>query len=67
MPRYIVNMRALPTGEHEVHNMETCVRLPGPDDSLTLGVHEHCSGAVIEAQRDLALLTARGCEYCCKE
>ena len=65
MPRYICNKNAQSNGDHEVHNADTCIRLPLPVNQLDLGYHANCRTAV--AQAKLYDRDADGCAYCSPE
>ncbi len=62
MALYCVNRNAQPEGEHEVHNLETCLELPDPVNRVALGEHAICQSAVAKAK--LTYPTADGCKIC---
>lgn len=62
MAQYCVNARPQSTGEHEVHNLETCPVLPEPRNRIPLGNHATCHGAVKKAKEQFP--TADGCRHC---
>ena len=63
MPTYCVNIRGQENGDHEVHEVSACDRLPAPINRLDLGWHLDCRGAVALAKRRYP--TANGCYWCC--
>ncbi|CAM3881629.1 hypothetical protein RHSA111115_12190 [Rheinheimera salexigens] len=65
MPKYIFNKNAQTTGEHEVHNENTCKYLPNIENRVDLGYHDTCQSAVKEAKRQYPNNTFDGCYYCC--
>lgn len=65
MPEYCVNRQAQNNGDHEVHRLDTCTRLPLPHNRLALGKHSSCHTAVLEAKRHYS--TANGCAWCSPE
>ncbi len=62
MAQYCVNTHAQPNGDHEVHNLSICTRLPLQEHRRALGDHSTCTTAVAAAKRIYA--TADGCYYC---
>ncbi|KKO44796.1 hypothetical protein WG68_13200 [Arsukibacterium ikkense] len=64
MARYIVNKNAQSTGEHEVHNVNTCQYLPNVENQISLGEHATCQSAVQEAYRKFPGYKFDGCYYC---
>jgi hypothetical protein len=64
MDSYYVNMKAQPTGEHEVHR-STCSYLPAKENLRYLGDFYDCFDAIIEAKKWYA--TVDGCAHCCRE
>lgn len=62
MANYCVNANPQPTGEHEVHNINTCPALPAPRNRVPLGDHNTCHTAVAAARRTYP--TADGCKTC---
>ncbi|MBF4624843.1 hypothetical protein [Clavibacter sp. VKM Ac-2872] len=62
MPHYIVNRNAQSNGDHEVHDLATCYRLPDPSNRIDLGTHPSCSGAVRTARGFYS--NVNGCAYC---
>ncbi len=65
MPNYCVNKNAQPTGEHEVHNVDTCNYLPETYNRLSLGWHSDCKGAIAEAKKYYS--NVDGCAHCCPD
>lgn len=65
MPQYCVNMKTDKQGDHEVHRLDTCNRLPEPEHRLDLGWHSGCRSAVEQAKKTYP--TANGCYYCSPE
>lgn len=65
MPNYCVNKNPQTTGEHEVHNLDTCNYLPDVANRQSLGWHSNCHGAVSEAKK--YYYNVDGCAYCCRE
>lgn len=64
MARYIVNKKAQSTGEHEVHNANTCQYLPNAENQISLGEHDTCQSALKEAYRLYPNNKFDGCYYC---
>ncbi len=64
MANYCVNKNAQSTGEHEVHNTDTCSYCPDPSNRLDLGYHSDCKSAVKKAKTYYS--KSDGCFYCCK-
>lgn len=67
MARYILNSNAQSTGEHEVHNTNTCYWLPEPRNRIDLGEHPNCQSAVSEARRRYQGRKVDGCAHCCPD
>lgn len=65
MATYIFNKNAQPTGEHEVHNANTCKYLPNLENRVDLGYHDTCQSAVKKAKELYKSKTFDGCYYCC--
>lgn len=65
MEEYCVNKNAQSNGDHEVHNLATCKRLPQPQNRKHLGKFGWCMGAVQEAKKTYAKVN--GCYCCCRE
>jgi hypothetical protein len=65
MARYCVNRNAQPTGEHEVHNVDTCGHLPFTENRIGLGSHVSCFTAVAAARQHF--WNVDGCAYCCPQ
>ena len=63
MPEYIVNINARSTGEHEVHMLLNCTRLPDPENKKSIGYHDNCQDAVTEAKKIFG--NVDGCAICC--
>ena len=63
MANYCVNSNAQPTGEHEVHNVDACNRLPAKENRIPLGDHASCHGAMTIAKAVYSPVD--GCYYCC--
>lgn len=63
MPHYIVNRNAQPNGDHEVHRVDICTRLPNTENQMALGWYESCREAVAAARR-VGYITANGCAFC---
>lgn len=52
MAQYCVHRTAQPTGEHEVHILDTLwPTLPSPENQLPLGVHSTCHTAILKAKQ----------------
>lgn len=69
MPRFIINKKAQPNGDHEVHNLDavpSCGHLPDPVNQHDLGVHPLCQSAVAYAKRTTNYSRINGCFYCAK-
>jgi hypothetical protein len=64
MPRYYVNKNAQNGGEHEVHT-STCAHKPLSENSVYLGEHVTCRGALQEARKRYD--NVDGCYYCCND
>ncbi len=62
MAEYCVNILSQANGDHEVHNLLTCTRLPHPAHRLLLGYYPTCLGALLQARRIYP--TANGCAWC---
>jgi hypothetical protein len=62
VPYYCVNTNAQSTGDHEVHDVGSCTRLPNEEHRMDLGWHANCHGAVKKAKETYN--TANGCAYC---
>jgi hypothetical protein len=62
MAQYCVNTQAQSNGDHEVHNLSTCTRLPKPEHRKALGDHSTCRTAVNEAKKTYP--QSNGCYYC---
>ena len=67
MAEYCVNANAQPTGEHEVHNLETCTpnNLPDPSNRHALGSFSNCRDAVRAAGR--VYNNVDGCYHCSRD
>lgn len=65
MPQYCVNTKPDDRGDHEVHRLDSCNRLPDPANRKDLGWHSTCHSAVAEAKKTYS--TANGCYYCSRE
>ena len=65
MPTFIVNTNDQPTGEHEVHNLHGCIRLPEPGNRRALGEHVSCHSALTAAKKIYP--NSDGCYYCCPD
>lgn len=65
MPYYCMNTNPQYNGDHEVHDINKCIRLPLPENRRDLGWHTDCNSAVRSAKVYDAL--ADGCYYCCPE
>ena len=62
MAIYIVNRNTDSNGNHEVHRVATCNRLPKPENQRRLGDFPTCHGAVREAKKHYSKVD--GCFYC---
>lgn len=63
MPQYCVNKNAQPgSNDHEVHRLDTCPRLPLPQNREPLGEHTTCHTAVAAAKRKYP--DSNGCAIC---
>lgn len=65
MARYYVNKNAQDNGDHEVH-VETCDRLPKPNNRIDLGIFSSCHGAVKKAKEE-HYRQSNGCKFCSYE
>ena len=66
MAVYIVNSNAQSSGgEHEVHRLDTCKRLPDSINRVQLGEFASCAPAVVKAKTIYP--NSDGCWYCCVE
>lgn len=61
MAKYLVNKKAQPTGEHEVHT-DTCSFLPDRENRLALGDFASCQEAVRAARQHYN--NVDGCKHC---
>lgn len=59
--RYVVNKRAQPNGDHEVHEL-TCPYVPDPANRHALGDFASCAPAVQAAKKVFA--QSNGCRTC---
>lgn len=67
MPRFLMNKKAQPNGDHEVHNATAgCTHIPSAENQIDLGIHTSCHGAVAEAKGRWPEKRIDGCYYCCK-
>ena len=69
MSKYILNKNKQdsPSGEnYEVHNEDTCNRLPLRENRLSLGYFDNCKDAVIKAKNDYPywVKDIDGCYWC---
>jgi len=68
VPRFIVNGKAEPNGDHEVHvtpqQRDDC-NYPARENQVPLGLHLTCRGAVGLAE--LRGYKANGCYWCARE
>ena len=64
MAKYILNANAQSTGEHEVHNANTCYWLPEQHNRIDRGEHSTCQSAVLEAKRRFQQSKIDGCAHC---
>ncbi len=65
MANYCVNKIAQTTsGDHEVHNVDTCKRLPALVNRHALGNFNSCGPAVTEAKKYYK--QSNGCWWCSK-
>ena len=62
--KYIVNMKAQSTGEHEVH-CESCSHLPDVKNRLELGLFSNCQKAIEKAETYYN--NVDGCRWCCSK
>jgi len=62
MPDYCVNKNAQSNGDHEVHRLDNCNRLPKPENRQDLGYHSSCGTAVTKAKQYYK--QSNGCAYC---
>lgn len=69
MANYVVNKNSQPNGDHEVHRVDTCTRLPDLQNRISLGDFTSCRDAVQEAKRRFPQEASKinGCYYCSKE
>ena len=69
MALYCVNKKAQTTGrhngQHEVHNVNKCDRLPNVENRKSLGYHASCKDAVKEAKK--IYWNSNGCYWCARE
>lgn len=66
MAHYIANKEAQPSGEHEVHNEDTCNNLPDTKNRQSIGYYTSCKDA-IAAAREKWTNTFDGCKHCCPD
>lgn len=63
MPNWIVNTNPQPaSADHEVHNVDSCTRLPIASNRKTLGWFATCQEAVRQAKKTYS--DSNGCYYC---
>jgi hypothetical protein len=63
MPNWIVNTQAQSaSNDHEVHRLDTCIRLPLQAHRKALGNFDTCQEAVREAKKTYS--DSNGCYYC---
>ena len=67
MPDYCINTNQQSNGQHEVHNIDTCTRLPLREHRLRLGSHNNCHEAVKVAKNTYNNINIDGCAYCCPD
>jgi len=66
MARYCVNKSAQPTGEHEVHNLDSgCIFLPALRNQQPLGNCKDCVEAIAKAREYYSNVDS--CAYCADE
>jgi hypothetical protein len=65
MPYYCMNTNPQHNGDHEVHDVNKCTRLPHPVNRRDLGWQPDCQSAVRAAK--VYDSQADGCYYCCPE
>jgi len=66
MPKFCVNKNPQSSGEHEVHNLDTCNNLPDKKNQHDLGTFATCRGAVRKAKEE-GFNNVDGCFHCCPE
>ncbi len=64
MANYCVNKNEQSTGEHEVHNTDTCSYCPDLNNRVDLGYHSDCKSAVTAAKAHYS--NVDGCAHCCE-
>lgn len=64
LPRYYVNKKVQPNGDHEVHDFAYCPHPADIENRLDLGFHTNCQSAVLKAKQYYP--KSNGCFYCCK-
>ena len=62
---YIVNINPQDKGEHEVHRLNICKRLPVPKNRRFLGDFSTCAEALERAKEYYQ--DVDGCFFCCPE
>lgn len=66
MPQFCVNKSAQPSGEHDVHNLNSgCSLLPNFENRIVLGSHSGYEGAMREARKHFSSID--GCPECATE
>lgn len=64
MYKYIINVNAQPTGEHEVHLETICGYLPLPKNRFLVGHFDTCKQAIVAAKAKWPNASIDGCEHC---
>lgn len=64
MNSYILNKNPQPTGEHEVHNVNTCAHLPSIENRVTIGNFSNCTDAITFTKNELPNLEIDWCYWC---
>ena len=59
---YVVNKNPQDTGEHEVHDEDTCPVLPAQENRIFLGKFANCRGAMVAA--GTIYHKVDGCGFC---
>lgn len=64
MSHYIVNKNAQDSGEHEIHNENSCAHLPNAENRISIGYFNRCEDAVAAAKQQWPSSKFDGCKHC---
>lgn len=67
MSHYIVNKNAQDSGEHEIHNEDSCAHLPNFENRISTGYFNRCEDAVVAAKERWPDSKFDGCMHCCPD